>query len=1043
MVQSKSNTDNELMLQIVGYNSEAFQQLFNRYSPSILGLIKEIISNPKLADKVLLNVFSVFLKRSEYFSTTTSNVYTYLTLLARNISLDVYRRMKFAEDIPIYSDEYEIEFILPRLSQSILQIDLDERYVLGEKIKSYRSQLTEIQNLLLSLIYFEGLNEEEIAKRLNVPMVTVRQKVLNILDVLYKHYTGHNTEQAGNKAVLELIKLEALGFLTAEERMMLMNLKENDPDFMWKELGEFQNLTAIISAAIPEQMLNNRLDEEVKQIFTQIFLQDGDVEYPIIPTEIPIPEPEPESITAPSKQANNNQLKSEESTKTETKSSGFQLKFREPDPTELNILRKLEKAESKPETKSNPAPVFNRVEKKIVQQEVKPVADKPDVVFNRIKNSPAPKEVVTPAIVKEENQIQNKSALPQVQIPELVNDNPSIIIEEPKPVVAKTEEQPVSKLTPTSSINIDDIIKKENKPAVKRNTLVENSRLANTVQSKQPIPEIAKQEVKTKDIELPKVISDSKPVVESKPEIQFKVNQPPKEIKPTLPIIEKPEQIVEPAAVKTPVEKFEIKFRTNEPPKEIKPASPLQRKADMPNEAKQEKPVPPQSEIKFRSVEPPKEINKVARVNPVTTKPVEIKSASPIGNNTVEERKSIEVQNVKEPTKQKSAPAKEVKQPETKVAENILVDKKNLKSEDALKLNSLFKSRERKEEVKQNVENATGNKPSLKIRETKFVEDEIKQPITPKIDPKIEEIKSVVENLLKDKNLTGTISVNEVLAKLEAEKTAIEEPDNTDSKPLFKDFSYEEEIEKINKQSRKKVFVYAAIFVVLAVSGIFAYLNMQLETTKVAGDVKNNKPNVVNESAALLSANDNEQIVAQEVKLDAKVEEKVNAKEDKTVTDPKIKLPPLPENLDKQESTYFALNEKNDLNSNQQKENTQTAAAKTENIIPPKENKVKEEEPAFFVAVEEMPQLVGGLKELQTKIKYPEIAKKTGIEGKVLIQAIVDENGNVTSANTIKGIGGGCDDVALNAVLNSKFTPGKQRGKNVKVQVTIPIVFKK
>ncbi len=151
MAQNKSNTDNELILQIVGYNAEAFQQLFNRYSPSILGLIKEIISNPKLAESVLLNVFSVFLKRLDFFNTTSSNVFTYLTLLTRNISVDVLKRMKFVEDIPIYSDEYEIEFILPSLSQDIVQLDLDQRYLLGEQMKNYRSQLTEVHALIIQV----------------------------------------------------------------------------------------------------------------------------------------------------------------------------------------------------------------------------------------------------------------------------------------------------------------------------------------------------------------------------------------------------------------------------------------------------------------------------------------------------------------------------------------------------------------------------------------------------------------------------------------------------------------------------------------------------------------------------------------------------------------------------------------------------------------------------------------------------------------------------------------------------------------------------
>jgi protein TonB len=154
-------------------------------------------------------------------------------------------------------------------------------------------------------------------------------------------------------------------------------------------------------------------------------------------------------------------------------------------------------------------------------------------------------------------------------------------------------------------------------------------------------------------------------------------------------------------------------------------------------------------------------------------------------------------------------------------------------------------------------------------------------------------------------------------------------------------------------------------------------------------------------------------------------------------------IPPLPEISIKEESTLFASNINESLISDNDNEGIQTAAAKTETIIPPKENIKVEEEPAFFVAVEEMPELIGGIKGLQSKIAYPEIAKRVGIEGKVIVQAIVDESGNVISVSTIKGIGSGCDEVAMDAVRNSKFLPGKQRGKTVKTQITIPIIFKK
>ena len=107
---------------------------------------------------------------------------------------------------------------------------------------------------------------------------------------------------------------------------------------------------------------------------------------------------------------------------------------------------------------------------------------------------------------------------------------------------------------------------------------------------------------------------------------------------------------------------------------------------------------------------------------------------------------------------------------------------------------------------------------------------------------------------------------------------------------------------------------------------------------------------------------------------------------------------------------------------------------------PPKEE--IEEEPTYFVAVEEMPGPIGGIKAIQEKIVYPEIAKRAGVEGKVYVLAFVNEQGEVTKAQIIKGIGAGCDEAALSAVLKTRFTPGKQRGKPVKVQVSIPIIFK-
>lgn len=110
--------------------------------------------------------------------------------------------------------------------------------------------------------------------------------------------------------------------------------------------------------------------------------------------------------------------------------------------------------------------------------------------------------------------------------------------------------------------------------------------------------------------------------------------------------------------------------------------------------------------------------------------------------------------------------------------------------------------------------------------------------------------------------------------------------------------------------------------------------------------------------------------------------------------------------------------------------------------LPPPPPPEEDEEPEIFVVVEKQPELVGGLAKLQRSIVYPEIARKAGIEGRVFVQFVVDERGRVNNPKVIRGIGGGCDEAAIAAVQKAKFKPGMQRGRPVKVQYSLPIVFK-
>ncbi|OGU18554.1 MAG: energy transducer TonB [Ignavibacteria bacterium GWA2_55_25] len=113
----------------------------------------------------------------------------------------------------------------------------------------------------------------------------------------------------------------------------------------------------------------------------------------------------------------------------------------------------------------------------------------------------------------------------------------------------------------------------------------------------------------------------------------------------------------------------------------------------------------------------------------------------------------------------------------------------------------------------------------------------------------------------------------------------------------------------------------------------------------------------------------------------------------------------------------------------------------TKEVAPPPP-KQEEDEETYFIAVEDLPEPIGGIGAIQSLVVYPEIARRAGVEGTVYVEAFVDESGAVTRTEIKKGIGAGCDEAAASAVMKAKFKPGKQRGKAVKVRMSIPVRFR-
>ncbi|MFC2175642.1 energy transducer TonB [Bacteroidota bacterium] len=110
------------------------------------------------------------------------------------------------------------------------------------------------------------------------------------------------------------------------------------------------------------------------------------------------------------------------------------------------------------------------------------------------------------------------------------------------------------------------------------------------------------------------------------------------------------------------------------------------------------------------------------------------------------------------------------------------------------------------------------------------------------------------------------------------------------------------------------------------------------------------------------------------------------------------------------------------------------------------EEVVEEAEPDFFTIVEDMPAYPGGdaalLKYIGQTVEYPAIARENGITGVVYVRYIVDKTGAVKDVTIARGADPFLDKEALRVVKTLKgYKPGKQRGKPVPVQFTIPIRF--
>lgn len=165
------------MIRVANYDSKALETLYDRYSSILYTVIKKIVGKKELAEEVLIDVFAIIWRRIELYEQHKNNPYTWLIGLARNKAVDVVRRNNELIKNIHYTNEYESRFIIPKLSKVIDPLDLETAFSISGNVESALNNLTDAQQYVLYLAYYEGLTQQEISEKLNIPLQTVISKI--------------------------------------------------------------------------------------------------------------------------------------------------------------------------------------------------------------------------------------------------------------------------------------------------------------------------------------------------------------------------------------------------------------------------------------------------------------------------------------------------------------------------------------------------------------------------------------------------------------------------------------------------------------------------------------------------------------------------------------------------------------------------------------------------------------------------------------------------------------------------------------------------
>jgi RNA polymerase sigma-70 factor, ECF subfamily len=177
VAQTHDEDDQALIAAIAAGDSNALEQLYDRYASVVYRVALHMLKNRELSEDVVQEVFWRIWRRSASFANERGRVTQWLFGIAHNLCIDELRRMR-ARPAPVYEDvEHPViqQLIDEQIDIPAMAWTTEQRRVITEA--EAMRELPAAQRQAIALAYFGGMSHQEIATKLNRPLGTIKTRV--------------------------------------------------------------------------------------------------------------------------------------------------------------------------------------------------------------------------------------------------------------------------------------------------------------------------------------------------------------------------------------------------------------------------------------------------------------------------------------------------------------------------------------------------------------------------------------------------------------------------------------------------------------------------------------------------------------------------------------------------------------------------------------------------------------------------------------------------------------------------------------------------